>query len=70
MPVLVTKENWPEVKKDLEAGVERIRLNDDATMIRVNSSSFVGYDIPVRFARKLAKDGELPPEVLKKIGKV
>ena len=67
--MLVTKENWPEVKKDLEEGVERISVNPDGTMVRVNSSSFNGYDFPVKFIQKLQKAGELPESVLARLSK-
>src|SRR5947209_19123324 len=58
--MLVTKENWPEVKKDLEAGVARMRLSEDGNTVWVTTESFNGYDFPIRFIRKLGKDGELP----------
>ena len=66
--MLVTSKNWPEAKKDIEAGVTRVRLSEDGTMVRVNSASFVGYDIPIRLARKLAKDGELPETLTAMLG--
>ena len=65
--VLVTKENWPEVKKDLEAGIARISVNPDGTTVRVNSESFNGYDFPVKFIQKLQKAGELPKALLDQV---
>ena len=71
MAILVTKENWPEVKKDFEEhGVGRMNISDDGKMVRINSLSFTGYDFPLRFIRKLQKDGELPEELLRRFGKV
>jgi hypothetical protein len=67
--MLVTKENWPEVKKDLEEGVARVSVNPDGTMVRVNSTSFNGYDFPVKFIQKLQKAGELPPTLMALIPK-
>ena len=67
--MLVTKENWPEVKKDLEGGVARVRLNDDGDMVWVATESFNGYNFPLRFIRKLQRDGELPEAFLAKLGK-
>jgi hypothetical protein len=68
--MLVTKENWPEVKKDIEAGVARVRLNDDGDMVWVATESFNGYNFPLKFLRKLRRDGELPEAFLAKFGKL
>lgn len=58
--MLVTKENWPEVKRDLEEGIARVSVNPDGTIVRVNSASFNGYDFPVKLIQRLQKAGELP----------
>lgn len=67
--MLVTKENWPEVKKDLEEGVARVSVNPDNTIVRVNSASFNGYDFPVKFIRRLQKANELPQALMDMITK-
>jgi hypothetical protein len=67
--MLVTKENWPEVKKDLEEGVARVSVNPDGTIVRVNSTCFNGYDFPVKLIRKLQKEGELPPSLMAHVNK-
>jgi hypothetical protein len=68
--MLVNKENWEEVRKDIEGGVARVRLNDEGDMVWVATESFNGYNIPVRFLRRLSKTGELPEALLKKLGKI
>lgn len=68
--MLVTKENWPEVKKDLEGGVTRIRLNDDGDMVWVTTESFNGYNFPLRLLKKLVRDGEVPETLLVRLGRV
>jgi hypothetical protein len=68
--MLVTKENWEEVKEDIEGGVARVRLNDDGDMVWVATESFNGYNIPVKFLRKLGRDGQLPDALMKKLGKI
>ncbi|HVK37274.1 MAG TPA: hypothetical protein VNA88_01985 [Candidatus Kapabacteria bacterium] len=67
--MLVTKENWPEVRKDLEEGVARVSVNPDNTIVRVNSASFNGYDFPVKFIQRLQKAGELPQALMDMITK-
>jgi hypothetical protein len=67
--MLVTKENWPEVRKDLEEGVARVSVTPDGRTVRVNSTSFNGYDFPVKLIQKLQKSGELPPQLLDMVTK-
>jgi hypothetical protein len=67
--MLVTKENWADVRKDLEGGVARVRLNDEGDMVWIATESFNGYNVPVRLLRKLHRDGELPEQLLTKLGK-
>ena len=67
--MLVTKDNWPEVKRDLEAGIARVSVNPDGTIVRVNSTSFNGYDFPVKLIQKLQKSGELPQALLDLVSK-
>jgi hypothetical protein len=62
--MLVTKENWPEVRKDIEQGVARVSVTPDGTTVRVNTTSFNGYDFPVRFIQRLQKQGELPKSLM------
>jgi hypothetical protein len=67
--MLVTKENWPEVKKDLEEGIARVSVNPDGTIVRVNTVSFNGYDFPVKLIQRLQKSGELPKGLLDMVSK-
>ena len=69
MQINVNKDNWPEVKKDIEGGVTRVSVNDDGTIVRIATESFNGYNIPVRMIRKLLKEGELPESVMAKLSK-
>jgi hypothetical protein len=69
MQINVNKDNWPEVRADIENGVTRVSVNDDGTIVRIATESFNGYNIPVKLVRKLLKDGEMPESVLSKLSK-
>lgn len=69
MQINVNKDNWPEAKKDIDAGVTRVSVNEDGTIVRIATESFNGYNVPVKMIRKLLKEGELPESVMEKLSK-